>query len=76
MNASEPQGKEVNICMCVDSDHAKDKVSLRSMSDFLIYVNTALMQWFSKKQSTVETPVFGAECHHKAAHRFIEPLKI
>ena len=28
---------------------------------FLIYVNTALVQGFSKKQSTVETSVFGAE---------------
>ena len=25
------------------------------------YVNIALVQWFSKKQSTVETSVFGAE---------------
>ena len=27
----------------------------------MIYVNTALAQWFSKKQSTVETSVFGAK---------------
>ena len=36
-------------------------MSCRSMSGFLIYVNTALVQWFSKKQSTVETSVFGTE---------------
>ena len=59
MNAPEPQGKEVDICMFVDSDHAGDKVSHRSKSGFLIYVNIALVQWFSKKQSTVETSVFG-----------------
>ena len=47
--------------MFVDSDHAGDKVSHRSRSGFLIYVNTTLVQWFSKKQSTVETSVFGAE---------------
>ena len=28
---------------------------------FLIHVNTALVQWFSKKQSTVESSVFGTE---------------
>ena len=61
MNAPESLGKEVDICMFVDSDHAGDKVSCRSRRDFLKYVNTALMQWFSKKQSTVETSVFGAE---------------
>ena len=27
----------------------------------MIYVNTALVQWFSKKQYTVETSVFGTE---------------
>ena len=61
MNAPEPQGKEVDICMFVDSDHAGDKVSCRSRSSFLIYVSTALAQCLSKKQSTVETSVFGAE---------------
>ena len=61
VNAPEPHEKEVDIHMFVDSDHAWDKVSCRLRSVFLIYVNTALVQWFSKKQSTVETSVFGAE---------------
>ena len=61
MNAPEPWGKEVDICMLVDSDNAGDKVSCRSRSGFLIYVNTTLMQLFPKKQSTVETTVFDAE---------------
>ena len=60
INALEPQGKDVDICMFVDSDVGGDKVSCRSRSCFLIYVNTALVQWFSKEQSTVETSVFGA----------------
>ena len=47
--------------MFVDSGHAWDKVSCRSWSDFLIYANTALVQWFSKKQYRVETSVFGTE---------------
>ena len=47
--------------MFVDSDNARGKVSHRSRRGFLIYVNTALVQWFSKKQSTVETSAFGAE---------------
>ena len=54
MNAPEPQGKEVDICMFVDRDHA-------GASGLLIYMNTALVQWFSKKQSIVKTSVFGAE---------------
>ena len=53
--------KEVDIRMFVDSDHAGDKLTRRSRTGFLIYINTALIQWLSKKQSTVETSVFGAE---------------
>ena len=58
MNAPKACGKEVDICIFMVS---WDKISCRSRSGFLIYVNTALVQWFSKKQSTVETLVFGAE---------------
>ena len=53
--------KEVDIHMFVESDNTGDKISCRSRSGFLIHVNTALVQWLSKKQSTVETSVFGAE---------------
>ena len=60
MNIPEPQGKGVDICMFVDSDHAGDKVSCRSRSGFLMHVNISLVQWFSKEQSTVKTPVFCA----------------
>ena len=61
MNDPEPQGKEVDICMFVDSDHAWDKVACRSRSGFLLCVTSALVQWFSKKHSTVERSVFGTE---------------
>ena len=44
----------------MDSDHAGDKVFQRLKSGFLIYVNTVLVQWVSKKQSTLETSVFSA----------------
>ena len=47
--------------MFVDSDHAGHKVSCRSRSAFLIYVNPRLVQWLSKKQFTVETSVFCTE---------------
>ena len=61
MKAPEPQGKEVDICKFMNSDHAGGKVSHRSRNAFLIYMNIVLVQWNSKKQSTVETSVFGTE---------------
>ena len=30
-------------------------------TDFIVFSNTALVQWFSKQQATMETSVFGAE---------------
>ena len=74
MNAPEPQDKEVGVCMFVDSDHAEDKVSHRSSSCFLIYFNFTLGQWFSKKQSTVETSGFGTE--FVAMNQGIDALRV
>jgi hypothetical protein len=47
--------------MFVDSDHAGDKRARRSRTGYLIYLNMAPIIWYSKKQSTIETSVFGAE---------------
>ena len=59
----------------VDSNHVGDKVSHRSRSDFLIFMNTSLVQWFSKKSSKVEDSVFGAVCGHEVGHRCSKRLK-
>ena len=61
MNVPEPQGKEIDIHMFVDSDYGRDKISHGLRSGFLICVKTTKVQWFSKKQSTLETSVFGGE---------------
>ncbi len=60
-NAPEPRGKAVEMyCFC-DADHAGDKVTQRSHSGILIFLNRAPIKWYSKKQNTVETSTFGAE---------------
>jgi hypothetical protein len=60
-NAPKPLGKGVTLRMFVDSDHAGDKVSRGSRTGFVIFLNYGMIDWLSKKQSTVETSVFGAE---------------
>ena len=60
-NMPEARGKEVDLRMYVDSDHAGDKLMRRSRTGFMIFMNMALIQWLSKRQPTVETSVFGAE---------------
>jgi hypothetical protein len=60
-NAPIPLGKPVEIRCYVDADHAGDKVTRRSRSGILIYLNSAPIVWFTKKQNTVETSSFGSE---------------
>ena len=62
-NVPPPRGKEVDLVrLFVDSDHAAgNKITRRSRSGFLIYLNLAPFVWFSKNQSTIETSVFVAE---------------
>ena len=45
----------------VDADHASDSITRRSRTGFVIYLNTAPIYWYSKKQTTVETSSFGSE---------------
>ena len=60
-DAPEPRGKEVDTTLYVDSDHAGDKRLRRSRTGYFMFINSSLVNWLSKRQSTVETSVFGAE---------------
>ena len=55
MNAPEPRGFGFSIRVKVDADHAADTVTMKSRTGFLIYINCALVYWFSKKQASVES---------------------
>jgi hypothetical protein len=47
--------------MFIDSDHARDRLTRRLCTGFLIYLNMAPIIWHSKKQAMIETSVFGPE---------------
>ena len=47
--------------MMVNSDHAGDKRTWGSRMGMMIFCNTAMIEWISKKQATVESSVFGAK---------------
>ena len=57
----EPLGNPVDITIFVDADHAGNRVTRRSHTGIIIYLNTAPVLWFSKRQNTVETSTFGSE---------------
>ena len=60
-NAPEPLGRAIVITAYVDASHAGNKVTRRSHSGHIIYVNSSPIVWYSKRQNTVETSSFGNE---------------
>ncbi len=60
-NAPPPRGNPVQINAFVDADHAGNKITRRSHTGILIYLNCAPITWFSKAQNTVEASTFGSE---------------
>ena len=45
----------------VDASHAANRVTRRSHTGYIIFINRAPILWFSKRQSTVETSTFTSE---------------
>ena len=60
-NMPEPRGLGFVIRAKVDANHASDSVTRRSRTGFLVYINSALVYWFSKKQNSCESSTFGSE---------------
>ena len=60
-NAPEPRGKAVTMTCFVDANHAGEHSTRRSHTGFLIFLNNAPIDWYSKKQNTVESSTFGSE---------------
>lgn len=57
----EPLGEPVFVTCFVDADHAGNRVTRRSHSGIIIYVNSTPIIWYSKRQNTVESSTFGSE---------------
>ena len=55
------RGNPVVISCFVDSDHAGNKVTRRSHTGIILWVNNAPIIFYSKRQNTVETSTFGSE---------------
>jgi hypothetical protein len=62
-NAPVKRGKAIDLRLFVDSEHAGENFTRRSRTGFVIYLNMAPIMWFSKRQPTVDSSVFGNELH-------------
>ena len=60
-NIPEARREEVDITIFVDADHPGNKITRRSHTGIIIYVNMAPIIWFSKRQNTVESSTFVSE---------------
>ena len=60
-NMPEPRGVSLTMCVFVDSDHAGETVTRRSRTGFAIFLNSAPIYWYSKRQARIETSSFGSE---------------
>ncbi len=60
-NAPPPRGMPIQINVFVDADHASNKITRRSQTGILMYLNKAPILWYSKAQKTVESSTFGSE---------------
>jgi hypothetical protein len=45
----------------VDADHARDKVTRRSVTGIIVFINNTPVKWYCKRQRTVETSTYGSE---------------
>ena len=57
----EPRGEVCTITCYVDADHARDKLTRRSVTGILMLLNNTPVSWSSKHQKTVESSTYGSE---------------
>jgi hypothetical protein len=60
-NMPEPRGQGFVFSSKVDADHAFDSVTRRSRTGFLVWINSCLVYFSCKRQTSVETSSFGSE---------------
>ena len=60
-NMPPPRGRLLKITAFVDASHASNKVTRRSHTGFILFVNRSPIIWYSKRQNTVESSAFSSE---------------
>jgi hypothetical protein len=60
-NLCEPRGVSMTMRAFVDLDHATNTTNRWSWTGFIVFLNSAPIYWYLKKQTSVETSSFGSE---------------
>ena len=61
ITSNEARGEKVDINVFVDADHEGNRVTRRSHTGIIIFLNMAPIIWFSNKQNTIETSTYASE---------------
>ena len=70
----EPTGQLATLTCYVDADHARDKVTTRSVTGIILLLNNTPIVWISQRQKTTESSTYGSElvAARTAVHLLIE----
>lgn len=60
-NPPEPKGKPIRVWGEFDADNAHDLETRRSVSRILIYINSSVVKWYSKRQHKIKTSTYGSK---------------
>jgi hypothetical protein len=61
MNRPEARWTPVKVSLFSDADHAGNLLTRRSHTGLMLFLNNALVDWYSKGQARVESSTFGSE---------------
>ena len=53
-NSPEPKGHPVQMNVFVDSDHDRGRITRRSHTGILLYINSALIYWYSEQTKSMK----------------------
>ena len=55
------RGRPVQTFTFVDASHASNRLTRKSHTGFIIFINRAPILWYSKRENTVESSTFSSE---------------
>ena len=69
-----PKEELCTLTFYVNADHAKDKLTRRSVTGVLILLNNTPISWYSKRQKTVESTTYYKTSCFQPAFRLVAML--
>ena len=56
-----PRGRELQVTVMCDSDHAHDQKTRRSITGIIVFIGSTPVLWLSKRQGAIATSTYAAE---------------